>query len=50
MYLEPYIMNLRYQNAKNVLNQGSSFIFFLDLGIGINHAIVFKKKVNQPTL
>ena len=42
-YFEPYLMFVQYKNAKD-FKRGSTFIFYNNLGIGINYPLNFKKK------
>ena len=43
-YYEPYLMRVRYKNPNVEPDKGATFIFFNDIGIGVNYQLNFKKK------
>ena len=44
LYYEPYMMRFHYTDVKYADNKGKTFLFFNDIGIGLNYPLNFKKK------
>jgi len=48
IYFEPYLMFVQYKNSKN-FTRGSTFIYYNNIGLGINYPLNFKKKDQKVT-
>ena len=43
-FVMPYWVRFHYQNAAFPERKGKTFLFFYDIGLGINYTLPFKKK------
>jgi hypothetical protein len=46
IYYQPYFMKIKYETVKSS-TEGSNFVFYNNLGLGINYPLNFKKKEKQ---
>jgi hypothetical protein len=49
IYFEPYFMRIKYNSAIDPSKKGNLFIFYNNLGFGINYPLNFKKKDQKVT-
>jgi hypothetical protein len=48
LYYQPYFMKIKYETVKSS-KRGSNFIFYNNIGLGINYPLNFKKKDQKVT-
>jgi hypothetical protein len=48
LYYQPYFMKIKYETVKSS-KRGSNFIFYNNIGLGINYPLNFKKKDQKDT-